>query len=269
MTLAVELGPVSRPVVVRVDDPALGAALAHLFGADPPAPPATEPVLVLSGSFERDGVRIEPTDRRAGDLAQLVEELDAAVDQAAADDPDRGFLLLHASAVEEPAGRALVFAGSSGAGKSTQAGLFALAGSPFLGDECLALAGDPLAVLPWRRPLAIRSDVVGWLDRHPERGGQRVSLATERKRYLPRAELGGAARQGALPIATVVWLDRHAEREGPAAPDEAFRVLLAGCHCFDRDGFHRLAELARSVPIVRVRAAGELGSVERIRAWLP
>jgi len=263
-----ELGPVSRPVVVAVEDRELAERLARAFGAPRPEPlGSSSPAVRVSGSAG-GGFAIDGDVIAARSFADLVERLDGLVDRAVADDTGRDFLLLHASAVEDPPGRALVFIGSSGAGKSTHAGLFALEGSAFLGDECLAVAFDPPRIVPWRRPLALRSDVVRWLDRHPERAGRSVVLATERKRYLPAAELPLPLPVEPVPIGCFVWLDRLTEHEGAAESNELFRMLLAGCHCFGRDGatgFPRLAELARSVPVVRLRATGELAGVEHVR----
>ena len=267
----IELGPVSRPVVVSTVSEELARRVAEMFGA--PAPEASERPGVLElieGSVE-DGISIGSDAPPTDDFAELIEQLDAAVDQAVADDPDRDFLLLHASAVEEPSGQALVFVGSSGAGKSTHASLFALDGCGFLGDECLAIALDSGQIVPWRRPLALRSDVVRWLDRHPERAGRAVVLATDRKRYLAAAELPAPAPTAPLPIGRFVWLDRRTEVEGEAESNQIFRMLLAACHCFESDGeraFPHLAALARDVPVVRLRATGELSGVEHVRELL-
>lgn len=53
--------------------------------------------------------------------------------------PRRGALILHASAIAA-GGQALVFAGKSGAGKSTIAAMLAAAGHPMLSDELLVIA---------------------------------------------------------------------------------------------------------------------------------
>jgi hypothetical protein len=54
----------------------------------------------------------------------------------------QGALMFHASAVVLESGEAVAFMGSSGAGKSTIATSFAIAGSPFLTDDGLRVAQD-------------------------------------------------------------------------------------------------------------------------------
>src|SRR5258706_1298208 len=51
----------------------------------------------------------------------------------------RGKLVFHASAVDLPSHRAVIFAGPSGSGKSTLAAAFATAGCPFLSDDGLVV----------------------------------------------------------------------------------------------------------------------------------
>ena len=277
---SLELGPVVGGVLALVRGRELAERLAHYFGSAPPAPAdapespspaaggealAVEP---QGAGFVLTGLPRDPH-QSAKSFADLVERLDADVDEIVAGRRAREHLVLHASAVEEPSGRALLFLGRSLAGKSTTATLAALGGSALLGDECLALALDPEPrVLRWRRPLALREDVLAEVERAGRWSAAERDevLATQRKRWVPATSLARRNAPDSLPLGRIALLDRAAE-DGPADPGAVFRELLAACHYFQRDGhvlFGRLAALARSIPCSTLRPGADV--VERLRA---
>ncbi len=282
----VELGPVRHGVSLASGDRALLECIARYFdAAEPVACDAAGADLRCRLEHEAGGTSyvLEGLARDArqssADLAVFVERLDQAVDEIVAASTRRDFLVLHASAVEEPDGEAVLFVGRSLAGKSTTATLFALAGHALFGDECLALrlggAGARASVLRWRRPLSLREDVLeivaekaGWTD-----ADRAAVLVTRRKRLVPAADLlergvlAGGRRVDELPLGRLVWIDPSAEVDGPIESGAVFRELVAACHYFQRDGaelFASLAELARNAPCARVRPGERV--IERVRA---
>lgn len=282
----IDVGPVVGGVCVGSQDRELLIRLAHYFGSGPPrvAEPGREAALRVSREarpgggclYELTGLKRDPR-QGTDDFAVLVERLDGAVDEVVAASEERAYLVLHASAVEQPEGRAVLFVGRSMAGKSTTATLFALEGCALFGDECLALelGADEAAtarVLRWRRPLSLREDVL-------EIVGQRASwtdaerdevLVTRRKRLVPATDVVARGRRvDALPLGHLVWMDPTAERDGSVESGLLFRELIAACHYFQRDGeqlFGSLAALARNHPCSRVRPGPHV--VERVRARL-
>lgn len=265
------LGPVAHPVRLASDQRPLLTALASAFGAPRPRPRAGEPPdLVVSG--RSDGTlwfRTETDEHPAPDLAHAVERLDALVDEIASARAAPG-LLLHASAVLLESGGALLFVGPSGAGKSTTASLLALDGLPFLGDECLVLELSPVpAVLRWRRPLALRPDVLASVEQALD--GRRLRrVATSYKTYGYAADLPRKTRLHRAPLEAVVRLDhREAEPDGPDERGRLFRELCSACHYFQRGGqatFRHLAELCRDVRALRMRVGQGNEVVGRVRA---
>lgn len=98
----------------------------------------------------------------------------------------KGYSLVHGSAVERD-GRALVFAGRSGAGKTITATRFVKSGWKFLGDDCCILG--PAGVLGFVQPFNVRFtyDVQG-LFGNPFTARDRLAILA--KRFLSLATAG-------------------------------------------------------------------------------
>ena len=279
----VEAGPASRPLRLGLDGAASEserrtfATLATACGAGRPRradPDETVDLWPLAGDPPAPAGGLAG-DAPAGDddplgrrLHALEDALDAAtVARVAPTDGGEAPLLLHASAVTHGRGRALLLAGASGAGKSTAAVALARAGRRWVGDECLLLHSDRLAVDVSRRPVALREDVLPWLA--PE---ARVARAAGKCFWLGGLPRSTAARP--LRLAAVVLLtpaSGDGPPDGPVDPGDAFARLLACCHHFQDQGraaFTALAELSRRVPAHALRTGGGASFPGRLDALL-
>lgn len=163
----------------------------------------------------------------------------------------RGDLVLHASAVEA-GGRAILFCGPTGRGKSTLARVLGEAGRRIIGEDGIAIGlGDagPTAY-PGARGVRVRS--VDGLD------GQRVDLLAD----------PGPGEPGPCPIAAVVLLgERTAALEVEALePARALALLTpnlvhSGGRASIAAAFSRLAALLRSTPAWRVSLPDDLAAL--------
>ncbi|MGQ0551674.1 MAG: hypothetical protein ACT4PU_00470 [Planctomycetota bacterium] len=258
----IELERPSRPVLLAATDRQRLADVAAACGCDAPRPLSAgeAPDLRLSESdaaFRLSGAEC-PT-RTARNLGELLLRLEQALDVYASR-PASGTVLLHASAVADPQGRAILLAGPSGAGKSTTAAALALSGAEWLGDECLPVLLDPPAVEPCRRPIALRQDVIEWISMLGLRGPARHELVGGAgKQYWGAGGLRRSAATHPLPLHRLVVLDAAATSIEPLDAGAAFAALLASCHLFQQQGaetFRELAELCRRVPALRFHARG-------------
>lgn len=125
----------------------------------------------------------------------------------------RGDLPLHAAAVEV-GGRAVVFGGLSGAGKTTLATAAAAAGLRLLSEDltCVRLAPAP-AVLPGPAALRVRRDVADLVDLP---AGSVHDVGDDRLHILLDEQDRGTAAE--VPLAAVVLLRPGAEVELAACP---------------------------------------------------
>ncbi|MBL8133411.1 MAG: hypothetical protein JNL42_16240 [Anaerolineae bacterium] len=125
----------------------------------------------------------------------------------------RGITPLHASAISVH-GRAVLFMGASGAGKSTTVAAFAQAGYPVIADDICAChdQGGVLTVAPGHARVRLLQDAASALTRRPD--GALIEVHGRQKwnvsfHSYPPGE-GGIVQAAYLPIARVYWL---AERE--------------------------------------------------------
>jgi hypothetical protein len=167
----------------------------------------------------------------------------------------RGFAALHASAVEI-GGRAAVFAGTSGTGKSTMAAALGARGHRYLADDFVGLdpaSGAPGCVTPPASPRLLEASRA-----HLEPADQVWSDTTTRTRLgaiflMERGDSGEAAS-----IAFV-------------KPSAAFSLVLAHAHDAAWDDPERkrrdvtlFLHLASSVPTLRLRFAHTFDGLERL-----
>lgn len=177
----------------------------------------------------------------------------------------QGRVPLHASGVAID-GRAMLFAGHAGAGKSTTAAALASLGHPLLSDDVVPLAdgnGGPSAWPGYPR-VSLCDDAAQAL--FADGDGLPAFSATYRKRYLDLETAGLAFQPAPLPIGEVVVLADHAPGPVPAVrplgPREALVALLPhtyGTYLIDMRmrarEFDVLARLVTAVPVYEVRFA--------------
>jgi hypothetical protein len=116
-----------------------------------------------------------------------------------------GLYVLHAAAVRTKAG-VCVFAGDSGAGKSTTVAQLAAAGGDFLTDDCLALDVQGGNVVAWAShpSMKLREDAMQLLN---SECGEPVAEYTT-KRRVSASSLGAAVPLEPLPVARLYFLTR-------------------------------------------------------------
>lgn len=262
------LGTASCPVSLVGDDLDSLRRVALCCGAPPPVPARADKPATLTLQGNGPWRLLGPGSRNAParSLGELLVRLEQALDDAA-DLAPAPPLLLHASAVQLADGRAVVLAGSSGAGKSTGAVAMALSGSLWLGDECLPLYLDPPAVEACRRPVALRHDVRPWLEPlFPAPGPDLQNGAG--KLFIGADSLPRSAAPGPVPLAALVLLGADA---GTLDAGAALRALLPCCHAFQRHAhwaFVGLSELCRSVPTLCLPSAGGPAFPQALRQLL-
>lgn len=191
----------------------------------------------------------------------------------------RGFVAVHASAVEMEGG-AVLMVGPSGAGKSTTAAAFALNGWPVLTDDVSVVAprGDVLEVVPTYPRVRLWDDAVrGLLGR-----SEALPLLTPTwdKRYLPLGTAGAGFSRKPLPLRAIFLLRERedsprAPRVEEIPPLAAFPELL-GNLLANRDlpgqaeaDFRFSSLLAGRVPVLALTAhadAARLGELCRLVA---
>lgn len=146
----------------------------------------------------------------------------------------RGRYVLHAAAVRTTAG-VCVFAGYSGAGKSTIAAQLATAGNDFLTDDCLVLEEQDgsIVALASHPSLKLRDDALAFLK--PGYMGEPVADYTS-KRRLRLAKLGATQTPEPLPVARLYFLTRGDDDETVVTAKPLIQRLSA------RDAFFRLVK---------------------------
>ena len=165
------LGALSHHFAIRTDDSGLGRHLTRLLGAlaVPGAPVSWYSLLSRSGPggdrwalyFGTDCVTLSPDSRQA--VSWLLHHANRCAVETCTDE-----LVIHAAAAEHE-GRALLFPGPPGSGKSTLVAGLVRAGLRYLTDEAAALDPDSLTVRPYPKPISIKAGSQPWLqDLEPE-----------------------------------------------------------------------------------------------------
>ncbi len=119
----------------------------------------------------------------------------------------RGRYVLHAAAVRTSAAGVCVFAGDSGAGKSTIAAQLAAAGGEFLTDDCLVIDEQGGAVVAWAShpSIKLRDDAIQFL----KPGGDSEPVAEyTAKRRVPASSFGTASPLEPVAVARLYFLTR-------------------------------------------------------------
>ena len=166
----------------------------------------------------------------------------------------RGFLLLHASAVERD-GRAVMMTGMSGAGKSTLAALLMARGWRLMGDEFVLV--DPATGLAHAFPrlVSLKNEAIPVAERALPKGRFGPVLEGTPKgtlRHLvPDARAIAAMAKPAAPALILFPRFGFEAAERPVPPSEAFvRLTQASTNYVNlgERGFDALTRLVREVP---------------------
>ena len=269
---------VARRTVVRIADhgTGTGAELASALDASssvdlagfPPAPdldpidisvhPFDHPEgVLLRGPWDGDGSpvrRVVLADRVLGRLTRM--HLDAGV----------GSVHLHAGAVVDDRGSAVILLGSSGAGKSTAVAYLVEAGLGLITDEQVEVL-DAQLVGGFTRPVAIKMQGLAFapalvrarVEQDADASGGRASTAGIETVLVSPTWLGGRHRLVGRPR-LLVALERADGVDGTSItavePAAAFELLCANNLDLLRDpasSLAVLAQLAATIPTVRLR----------------
>jgi hypothetical protein len=119
----------------------------------------------------------------------------------------RGRYVLHAAAVRTNAAGVCVFAGDSGAGKSTIAAQLAVVGGDFLTDDCLVIEEQGGAVVAWAShpSVKLRDDAIQFLK--PGSDSEPVAEYTA-KRRVPASSFGTTLPLEPVVVARIYFLTR-------------------------------------------------------------
>lgn len=175
----------------------------------------------------------------------------------------RGILCLHASGVVVH-DRCAVFVGPGGAGKSTLAAVFAVAGDAVVSDDVIpVVVTDHARAIPGYPQLRLWFETVEALFGSP----QALPLLTPNwnKQFLDVNDDGYTFERTARPISAIYLVERRPD--GPSIPEidaldhrSAFFDLIANTHMspyLDRSmrerEFHQVRELVLSVPVRKLR----------------
>ena len=187
----------------------------------------------------------------------------------------RGITCLHASAVVLD-GRAVVFVGDAGAGKSTTAAAFARRGHPVLSDDVVALVEREGAfhVLPAYGYLSLWADSVTMLY-GPEKKLPSFSSNWD-KRMLSFAEDGLRFEEKSMPLGAIFILgERTSEPAAPfferLSPQESLVSLVANSYAtglLDTEmrarEFALFGRILAAVPVRRVRPHQDPARIESL-----
>lgn len=167
----------------------------------------------------------------------------------------KGFLLLHAAAVERD-GKALLMTGPSGAGKSTLAALLGERGWRFMGDEFALLGLDDGRLHPFPRAVSLKNESLGLFEGlAPDRLGP-VLAGTPKgtiRHLRPNGE--AVARMGEAARPVLILFPRFGRDLAPAMREvgaaEAFmRLTQASTNyvALGERGFEALTAFVGAVP---------------------
>jgi len=199
-------------------------------------------------------------DLKASDLPEFA--MDAVI-RGLVTDQSKG-VILHAAAVERQ-GKAILVAGISGAGKSTLTAWLATNGFRYCTDEIVFVPlADPLQVIPFRRPLVLRTDSVRALEEDGFENSNQHTFGDKSHVAIPSEYTGNTLTPGAI-----VFPAFHADADisiRPLSPSQAaLRLLennLNGANLAD-GGLASLAQIANSTPSFELRY-GEFGQLEGV-----
>lgn len=175
----------------------------------------------------------------------------------------RGILTLHASGVAF-AGRAVLFCGPAGAGKSTLAAALALGSAPVLCEDIAALraTGGAVQVAPGYPRVCLWPDSVRALSENEV--AFPPLTPTWEKRHLPLDGRLATFQDAPLPLAAIYLLDARAESESapriePLRAGEAAPLLVQNTYMNDLldrqqrvSEFEALGQLLSAVPAFRI-----------------
>ena len=171
----------------------------------------------------------------------------------------RGFLVLHGSGVDID-GRAVVFVGNKGWGKSTIAANLNAKGHKLIGDDVIAidLSGDKPMVLPAFPQLKLWPDAVTSLGIEPESLPQLVPHLEKREHRVNRR-----FSDRTLPLEQIYVLGKYPSLEiKPLKPQEIIKYLILNSYVarFGKEllkanqssHFAKLTQIAKQIPIDRL-----------------
>lgn len=165
---------------------------------------------------------------------------------------------LHAGAVVDRGGRAVLVVGTSGAGKSTLIAHLVAAGLDLVNDEQVAVAPGGGFVGGFRRPIVVDGSGVAALP--PGRGGRPIDRPADADHVLVAPEaLGGTHRCGGRPVLVVVP-ERSDDADGvsPSPIDAPDAVVTLAANSLDlaaggSPALGALAGIASTARAVRLR----------------
>jgi hypothetical protein len=185
----------------------------------------------------------------------------------------RGATCLHASAIEVD-GQAIALVGAPGAGKSTTAAVFALAGFPVLSDDIVVLSetNGRLFVQPGYPRVNV------WPDSARALAGSEAALPlitpTWGKHFLPLGQNGLRFAGSPLPLGAVYLLaERQPELAAPLVEEisgsEAMVTLAANTYQnylldaeMRRKDFELFERLAKALPVRRIRRPDDISALD-------
>ncbi len=184
----------------------------------------------------------------------------------------RGDLMLHAAGAVGPGGRAHLFLGSTGAGKSSLVTSLVAAGWALLDDDAIRVtrSGDGFRAIPGTPDVRLLPDAAAALVPEIPAGG-RLSAHSRKRRFALDGEKLRTARAPAL-IQSLYLLERGDESEPtlePLGPAEAVGAIADhGFHLADdptavvRIAFEHATELASAVAVWRLRFGANFAELD-------
>jgi hypothetical protein len=188
----------------------------------------------------------------------------------------RGDLMLHGAACEAPSGRAFVFVGGTGSGKSSLATALATRGWPLLDDDGVRLLTGPVRAVPGYARVRLLPDAAQALVPSLPTGQPTVEAAAKRSYPVDGQVL--ALATAPRPVAAVFELGRT-QTPGPTVEGIGFAEAL---EALTRHGFHletaheqiarrafeRTSDLAAEVPVFRLGVPHGLHRLEQVGSAL-
>jgi hypothetical protein len=206
---------------------------------------------------QHGGVEDPPIDGPVG-----LDDLDAQTARCAI---DAGHVPLHAASVEIGTG-VVVFAGPSGSGKSTLCAAGVQSGHRYVADEVTAIDPETLRVVPYLRPIGIRSGGADALGIEFPEGRRSLPNAVHLTPVEPSLHSTGGALLGIFLIAWRPGATESMTIGRPTALTELTQHLLVDSDDDLFVGFRGLDLLVRTVPIVRLTYGDPLDGLSIVEA---